>query len=96
MRRLIARLPVLYRSIQYRAGDTLPADNADMVQAWLDAGSAFWHEDDPEEKKLPKAKPVTAMPGRSGISSDGDPDALAGKVPNRPERERPKSTRRRK
>lgn len=40
--RLIANRPVLYRSIQYRKGDALPADNNAMVKAWLDAKSAVW------------------------------------------------------
>ena len=78
--KLIAMCSVLYRSIQYRAGDALPADNGVMVNAWIDAGSAKWVEDE-EPKKAAKAKAKTATPGRTGKSNDGDKDALAGKLP---------------
>ena len=86
---LVATRPVLYRSIQYRAGDVLPADNVLMVEAWLDAGSAVTVEDEetveapeaPETPKAPKAIPVAPPEGKAGISSDGDPDARVGRIP---------------
>ena len=36
---LVATYPILYRSHQYEVGDSLPADDESMVQAWLDAGT---------------------------------------------------------
>ena len=81
---LKAKLPVLYASRQYRPGDTLPVTNALLVDAWLESGAAQWVDDeDTPTKKAPKAKPVTAEAGLPGKSSDGDPEALVGKVPKR-------------
>ena len=53
--RLIAAYPILYRSRQYWVGEELPADDAGMVQAWIEAGTAAWV--DPDTQKPPKAKP---------------------------------------
>ena len=86
---LKAKLPVLYRSTQYKAGDALPADDAAMVEAWLEAGSAAWVDDEePVPEKPAKAKPASATAGMSGLSSDGDPDALIGRVPARGRRKK--------
>ena len=89
---LKATRPVLFRNTQYEAGDQLPVDNERMVAAWLEFGSAVLVNEDeiaPEAPEAAKAKPVTATPGMPGLSSDGDPDALIGKVPDKPERKRP-------
>ena len=80
---LKAKLPVLYASRQYRPGDTLPVTNALLVDAWLESGAAQWVDEDTPIKKAPKAKPATAEAGLPGKSSDGDPEALVGKVPKR-------------
>jgi hypothetical protein len=81
---LKATRPVLLCNTQYRAGDTLPADNELMVEAWLEAGSAAWVDDEePVPEKPAKAKPASATAGMPGLSSDGDPDALIGRVPTR-------------
>ena len=40
MKRLTAQRPILYGGRMYQAGDTLPAYDKRMVQAWLSAGSA--------------------------------------------------------
>lgn len=85
--KLTAMLPVLYRSVQYEAGDVLPADDQATVAAWIEAGSAKWLEDE-EAKTAPKAKPVTAQPGLTGLSSDGDHEALVGRIPDEPKRKR--------
>ena len=82
--------PVLYRSKQYNTGDALPADDMAMVEAWLEAGSAVLVSDEEIETEKPKAKPASAMAGLPGFSSDGDPDALIGRVPARPVRSRGK------
>ena len=48
--------PVLYRSVQYEAGDALPADDQATVAAWLEAESAKWLDDEGAEAPAPKAK----------------------------------------
>ena len=58
-----------------------------MVEAWIEARSAAWIDDE-ETTKPPKAKRMTAQPGRTGLSSDGDPEALVGRIPDKPERKR--------
>lgn len=81
--KLRASRPVLIGCTQYGAGDQLPVTNEALVGAWLEAGSAVWVDD--EEKTAepaPKAVPV-ALAGLPGKSSDGDPDTLIGKVPQR-------------
>lgn len=39
MKRLTAQRPILYGGRMYQAGDTLPAYDKRMVQAWLSAES---------------------------------------------------------
>ena len=80
---LKAKLPVLYASRQYRPGDTLPVTNALLVDAWLESGAAQWVDDEDKPRKAPTAKPAAAEAGLPGRSSDGDPEALVGKVPKR-------------
>ena len=58
---LIAKRGILFRAKTYQPGDTLPADNTRMVEAWLEAGSAEWSEGalpakEPEEKPKTEAK----------------------------------------
>lgn len=64
---LKATRPILFRSLQFRKGDTLPADNEAMVKAWLDAGSAIWDDETDDgseggktgaEAKKPAKKPA--------------------------------------
>ncbi len=84
---LIALRPVLYLTHQYSAGDSLPVNNPDMVNAWLKAGSAKWKEK--KRASLPKSQKavlVTAQPGQEGITSDGINGSLAGMIPETPER----------
>lgn len=52
---LVATYPILYRSHQYEVGDSLPADDESMVQAWLDAGTAVWSEGKQEKAKATPA-----------------------------------------
>lgn len=91
MAKLIAIYPILYRSTQYKVGQSLPADDKEMVQAWIGAGTAEWREDSEEEKKPVKAKPVTAEPGLAGESKNGETaENLVGKVPKTPARTKAK------
>ena len=83
--KLIAVHPILYRSRQYWVGQELPADDAGMVQAWIEAGTAAWVG--PDTPKPPKAKPAAAEPGLTGESPNGETDEnLVGKVPKTPAR----------
>lgn len=82
--KLVAIYPILYRSRQYEIGESLPADDETMVQAWLDAKTAIWQE---EETSTGKAKPVTAQAGLAGQSPNGETaESVVGKVPKTPAR----------
>lgn len=91
MKRLIALRYVLYLSHQYKPGDELPANNQEMVEAWVDAGSAIWKEGTTEENGTAKAKPATAQAGQTGtaVPAEGE-DNLAGRVPQTPTRKKSK------
>ena len=81
---LVATYPILYRSDQYEVGDSLPADDELMVQAWLDAGTAVWSEGKQEKAK---ATPATATAGLAGESKNGEtPENVVGRVPKTPTR----------
>lgn len=53
MKRLTAQRPILYGGRMYQAGDTLPAYDKRMVQAWLSAESAKITDDAAEEAATP-------------------------------------------
>lgn len=76
---LKAKRPILHGCTQYRAGDTLPAYDTGLVDAWLENGVAYWEEVEP--KAAPKATPAAAQAGRDGKSSDGDREAMVGRAP---------------
>ncbi len=48
---LVATCPILYLAKQYKAGERLPLNNQEMVEAWIEAGSAAWQE--PGAKRFP-------------------------------------------
>lgn len=78
---LTAVCNILYLSRQYKVGEELPANNPDMVSAWIDAGTAVWMC---AGKESPKAKPMTAEPGLPGQAAQPesqDGGDLVGKVP---------------
>ena len=54
MKRLTAQRPILYGGRMYQAGDTLPAYDKRMVQAWLSAESAKMTDDAAEEATMPR------------------------------------------
>lgn len=53
---LRATRSVLYKGIQYRAGDSLPANNKRMVDAWIEAGSAVMVDETTPAKAKADAK----------------------------------------
>lgn len=76
---LIAVYPILYLAKQYKIGEKLPANDPEMVQAWVDAGTAVWTS---EREGRPKAKPAAAgLFGRAAFSGSEDGDNLAGRIP---------------
>ena len=88
--RLLATREVLYYyRIGHRAGshlfgigDELPTTDSDLVQAWVEAGSAVWQDDDYTPPTHVKAKLMTAEPGLPGkaVGGDSSGDDLVGKV----------------
>ena len=82
MPNLSATRPILYLAHQYKIGDILPQD-AGLAEAWIETNSAVWEEETQTAEKSKKARRVVAQPGVSGKSSDGDPEALAGRVPTK-------------
>ena len=90
--KLKALRPVLYLAHQYDRGDELPVNNPDMVEAWLEAGSAEWRtEEIPTGPSAPKAVPAAALAGQPGISDRGTEGDLTGRIPETPERKKPVS-----
>ncbi|MCD8364771.1 MAG: hypothetical protein LUC83_02960 [Clostridiales bacterium] len=83
---LIALRSVLYQSKLYRAGQELPTNNAAMAEAWVNAGSAKWVDEDAEQTKTvkPKARRAAAEPSAEGRSDSGTVEQ--GKVPKTPAR----------
>lgn len=67
MKRLTAQRPILYGGRMYQAGDTLPAYDKRMVQAWLSAESAKMTDDAAEEATMP---PQDADGGQDGTEND--------------------------
>lgn len=87
--KLIATTPILYFAHQYQIGDELPLRDQVMVNAWLNAGTAKWLDDNQEQEvptERPKARMVTARPGQIGISTTGNEEDLTGRIPDSPER----------
>lgn len=62
MKKLIAIIAILYLSHQYKPGEELPANDPEMVKAWLDAKSAYWKEVQSEQE-------ASATDGETGSES---------------------------
>ena len=82
MAALTANIPILRGNTQYEPGDILPTDDPALAGYWL-AGGAAEYRDEPEETIKPKAKALTAMPGRTGAAypSAGPDMDLVGRIP---------------
>ena len=79
----IAQTYILYNSTQYKPGDELPANDPEMLAAWLEAGTAKWVDE--TDVRTMKAQAATALAGMYGtaVSSDsGDEEDLVGRVPH--------------
>lgn len=77
MKRLTAQRPILYGGRMYQAGDTLPAYDKRMVQAWLSAESAKMTDDAAEEATMP--------PQDVDSGQDGAENADTTQAPRRPQ-----------
>lgn len=53
MKKLIAKRDILYQNRMYAPGESLPAAEGRMTDAWLRAGSAAWQEDAPPAQAAP-------------------------------------------
>ena len=87
VKNLVATCPILYLSHQYNEGDVLPASNEDMVDAWLQAGTAKWVDGSkssaPEPAKAVMACAEPGIPGSNVVSTTAEPsdEHLIGRVP---------------
>lgn len=73
-KKLIAIYPILYRAHQYKVGDELPTQDAEMVKAWLEAHTAEWEggkgpmetavEDEEAGAEGPEEKAAEAQSGQ--------------------------------
>ncbi|WP_160688331.1 hypothetical protein [Clostridium sp. C2-6-12] len=43
-KKLIATYPILHESKMYKEGESLPANNHEMIKIWLDSNTAEWKE----------------------------------------------------
>lgn len=59
MKALTARRAVLYQGRMYEPGDTLPASDEKMVEAWLEAESTEWTGEAQEPAQEAQGKPGT-------------------------------------
>lgn len=59
MKALTAKRAVLYQGRMYEPGDTLPAGDSRMVEAWLEAESAEWTGEAQEPAKEAQGEPKT-------------------------------------
>ncbi|MCD7857738.1 MAG: hypothetical protein LUG55_08090 [Clostridiales bacterium] len=89
MAKLYALDYIQYGMARYEPGDFLPV-TATLADAWVEAGSARWVDDDFTPATYPKAKRATAEPGLFGLAEGGEQtgDDLVGKVPRAIQRER--------
>ena len=84
--KIIAKVPILYNSVNYKPGDELPSNNPEMTKAWEGAGtveiiydkeesSGGEDNDFPSEEK----EPDTTTPEEQVICPDGEtpnPDTI--------------------
>ena len=85
-------VPILFESKIYEVGAELPTKNPQIVEAWLDAKTAVWKDDEVPEEKTVQVRPATAEPGLAGqaISSESEAgEDLVGKVPKTVARTKP-------
>lgn len=77
---LIAVLPILFESRQYKPGDVLPAHNLEMLELWIENGAAKWMS--AEQTNTMRARPVSATAGLPGRAVPSSREDLAGRIPD--------------
>ena len=77
MKRLTAQRPILYGGRMYQAGDTLPAYDKRMVQAWLSAESAKMTDDAAEEATMPPQDVDSGQDGTENADTTQDTQEAA-------------------
>ncbi len=77
MKRLTAQRPILYGGRMYQAGDTLPAYDKRMVQAWLSAESAKMTDDAAEEATMPAQDADSGQDGTENADTTQDTQEAA-------------------
>lgn len=77
MKRLTAQRPILYGGRMYQAGDTLPAYDKRMVQAWLSAESAKMTDDAAEEATMPAQDVDSGQDGAENADTTQDTQEAA-------------------
>ena len=71
MKALTAKRAVLYQGRMYEPGDTLPAGDSKMVEAWLEAESAEWTGEDQEPAQEAQGEPGTDNDTQEGQEGQG-------------------------
>lgn len=71
MKALTAKRAVLYQGRMYEPGDTLPAGDSKMVEAWLEAESAEWTGEDQEPAREAQGEPGTDNDTQEGQEDQG-------------------------
>lgn len=71
MKALTAKRAVLYQGRMYEPGDTLPAGDSKMVEAWLEAESAEWTGEDQEPAQEAQGEPGTDDDTQEGQEDQG-------------------------
>lgn len=77
MKRLTAQRPILYGGRMYQVGDTLPAYDKRMVQAWLSAESAKMTDDAAEEATMPPQDVDSGQDGAENADTTQDTQEAA-------------------
>ena len=71
MKALTAKRAVLYQGRMYEPGDTLPAGDSRMVEAWLEAESAEWTGEAQEPAQEAQGEPGTDNGTKGDQESQG-------------------------
>lgn len=71
MKALTAKRAVLYQGRMYEPGDTLPAGDSRMVEAWLEAESAEWTGEAQEPAQEAQGEPGTNNDTQEGQEGQG-------------------------
>ena len=85
----IAAIPILYRGKQYKEGESLPVDDAEMVKLWKEAGSIVIvsEEESPEVKESENPEEENPEVKESENPEEENPEESEEVAPVQPENE---------